>query len=61
MTSWNDNEVKNFGKMLLYNALLMCVMEPPRVIFMEDVVLPKKRASMNDTELHGILECFLYM
>ena len=61
MTSWNDNEVKNFGKMLLYNALLMCVMEPPRVIFMEDVVLPKGRASMKDWELHGILEYFLDM
>ena len=59
MTSWNEYEIKTFGKMLLYNALLMCIMEPPRVIYMEDVTLPKERASMKDWELHGILDCFL--
>ena len=59
MRFWNENEVSNFGKIMLYNALVMCVMEPPRIIYMNDVVLPKQKTSSKDWELQGILECFL--
>ena len=59
MTSWSDNEVINFGKMSLYNAMIMCILENPRIITLHDIILPNKRTSCKDWELHGILECFL--
>ena len=51
----------NYGKMLLYNAMLMCSIEPPLVITLDDIVLPNKRTGgdVKDWELHGILQCFL--
>ena len=51
----------NYGKMSLYNAMLMCIIEPPRVITLNDIVLPDKRTrgSVKDWELDGILQCFL--
>ena len=59
MKYWNENEVNNYGKMILYNALKMCIIEPPRVILEEDVILPKKKSRNHDWELTGILQCFL--
>ena len=31
MQSWSNVEIINFGKMLLYNALVMCIHEAPRM------------------------------
>ena len=59
MNSWSDNEIINFGKMLLYNAMIMCILENPRITTLNDIILPNKRSSCKDWELHGILECFL--
>ena len=59
MRFWNDKEVLNYGKMILYNALKMCINEPPRVILKQDVILPKKKSKIQDWELAGILQCFL--
>ena len=39
---WNSTEIVNFGRMILYNALTMCIIEPPRVIQHTDVVLPNE-------------------
>ena len=41
--------------------MLICIIEPPRVITLDDIALPKKRngGSVKDWELHGILQCFL--
>ena len=59
MKFWNPCEVVNFGRMLLFNAFSMCIMEPPRVIMQEDIVLPNPRVRTWDWELEGILRCFL--
>ena len=45
MQSWNDVEVINFGRMLLYNALVMCIHETPRILRYSDIELPKSRAA----------------
>ena len=45
MKSWNNNEIINFGRMLLYNALVMCIHETPRILMYSDIVLPKSRAA----------------
>ena len=59
MRMWNPCEVVNFGRMLLFGAFSMCIMEPPRVIMQEDVILPNPRVRTWDWELEGILKCFL--
>ena len=59
MKYWNEKEVLNYGKMILYSALRMCIIEPPKVIHKQDVILPKKRCRRQDWELAGILQCFL--
>ena len=61
MTSWSSTEILNYGKMWLYNAMLMCIIEPPHVITLDDIVLPERRtrSSVKDWELDGILQCFL--
>ena len=61
MSTWSSFEILNYGKMSLYNAMLMCIIEPPRVITLDDIVLPDKRTrgGVKDWELHGILQCFL--
>ena len=61
--SWNKNEISNFGNMLLYNAFKMCIIEPPSVIFSEDVVMNFKPCTNleKDIELTGILDYFLDM
>jgi hypothetical protein len=59
MKLWNHCEVINFGRMLLFNAFSMCVMEPPRIIMQEDIILPNPRVRTWDWELEGILRCFL--
>ena len=37
-TSWNSNEIANFGNLLLYNAFKMSIIEPPSIIYQEDVM-----------------------
>ena len=59
MKQWNPCEVINFGRMLLFNAFSMCILEPPRIIMQEDVILPNPRVKSWDWELEGILKCFL--
>ena len=61
--SWNNNEIINFGNMLLFNAFKMCIIEPPSLIYHEDVVMNFKRCTKKekDLELAGILEYFLDM
>lgn len=41
--NWNKTEIANYGNMILYNALKMCIHEPPRIIQSKDVILPKPR------------------
>ena len=57
--TWNETAIVNYGSMILYNALKMCINDPPRIIKSEDIVLPKKRCSRSNWELQGILQCFL--
>ena len=61
--SWNKNEIINFGNMLLYNAFKMCIIEPPSVIYQEDVIMNFRRCTKTekDMELAGVLEYFLEM
>ena len=59
--TWNETAIVNYGSMILYNALKMCINDPPRIIYSEDVILPKPRCVRKDWELHGILQCFLEM
>ena len=59
MVDWSPIEIINFGKMCLYNAMLMCVLETPRIITLNDILLPKEKSSCKDWELQGILQCFL--
>ena len=42
MKKWNENEVVNFGNMLIYNALNVVVSEKPQLIYKEDVKIKKK-------------------
>ena len=37
-TSLNSNEIANFGNLLLYNAFKMSIIEPPSIIYQEDVM-----------------------
>ena len=32
MKLWNDYEIMNFGSMLVYNALKICIIDRPTVI-----------------------------
>ena len=36
--AWNSNEIINYGNMLLFNAFKMCIIEPPSLIYKEDVI-----------------------
>ena len=61
---WNHFEVINYGNMLLFNALKMAINENPRLIHHEDILVKtrktrKRKPSMEDYELEGILNCFL--
>ena len=61
--NWNNNEIINFGDMLLLNAFRMCINEPPSLIYQEDVVMnirgfTKKEKAM---ELVGIFDYFIEM
>ena len=56
---WTTIEVINFGKMLLYNALLMCIIEPPHSFYLKDIVLPRSKVRHENWELRGILDYFL--
>ena len=61
--AWNSNEIINYGNMLLFNAFRMCIIEPPSLIYKEDVIMnirccTKKEKSM---ELAGVLDYFLQM
>ena len=47
--TWNNKEVINYGNMILYNALKMCIQEPPTIIYENDVLLPKKRISRKNS------------
>ena len=60
---WNNHEVTNFGNMLLYNAFQMCIIEPPSIIYKEDVVMNIRRCTPRekDQELAGILDYFIEM
>ena len=40
MKTWNSIEVANYGTMILYKALKMCINDPPRIIHINDVALP---------------------
>ena len=37
LTKWNSKEILNYGNMLIYNALKMCISENPRLIMSDDV------------------------
>ena len=61
--NWNNNEIINFGDMLLLNAFRMCIIEPPSLIYQEDVVMnirgfTKKEKAM---ELVGIFDYIIEM
>ena len=59
MKTWNSIEVENYGTMILYKALKMCINDPPRIIHSNDVVLPREKFVRPDWEMDGILQCFL--
>ena len=44
---WNDIEVVNYGTMMLYNALKLCILERPRSIMSSDIMLPKPRGRIS--------------
>ena len=58
---WNENEIKNYGTMILFNALKMCIIDKPRLIKHTDVGMPIFRGKnvLDNWELEGILQCFL--
>ena len=60
---WNSKEVENFGNMILYNTLKMCVSVRPVAIYKEDIITKVKDPKSDDGlwELRGILEYFLDM
>ena len=41
--TWNETAVINYGSMILYNALKMCINETPTIIKRKDVILTKER------------------
>ena len=43
---WSDIEVANYGTMMLYNALKLCILERPRIIMSSDIMLPKPRGAL---------------
>ena len=59
--SWNFNEIFNFGNMILYNAFKMCCIEPPSVVYQEDVMYKPSPCTKleKEWELFGVLEYFL--
>ena len=59
--SWNNTEIINFGDMLLYNAFKMCIIEPPSIIYQEDVIMNLHKCTKADKgwEMVGILDYFL--
>ena len=38
MTEWNENEVVNFGNMILFNTLKMCLIETPSHVIFSDLI-----------------------
>ena len=38
MTEWNENEVVNFGNMILFNTLKMCLIETPSHVIISDLI-----------------------
>ena len=63
---WSVFEIRNFGDMLLYQALQQCIKERPSPCFPEKrpskkirIYERKKHFIGSNLELNGILDCFL--
>ena len=37
-TNWNDTEIINFGNMILFNTLKMCLIETPNHVIISDLI-----------------------
>ena len=60
-SNWNNKEIVNFWNMIMYNAFNMCIIEPPSIIYQEDVMYKYKSCTKldKDWEKLGIYELFL--
>ena len=61
-SSWNNNEIVNYGDILLYKAFNICMIDSPTPVFQNDVIIKSKNTdSAYNWEMAGILEYFLEM
>ena len=60
--SWNNNEIVNFGDILLYKAFKICMIDGPTPVFHRDVKLKtRNNSAAYDWEIAGILEYIFEM
>ena len=60
--SWNNNEIVNFGDILLYKAFKICMIDNPTPVYHRDVALRTGNArAAYDWEIAGILEFIFEM